>query len=548
MRYAQLETTHMARYQLEIRHEGLKNYRCLTGSDPSILKARAAVIIHQWEEQWARLRARQEAHTEALERTREATRTLNELESMLVRALQTQHAVDWDRLKRKEVFLEPPPRPRLLEAPPFDEPRRSMIQFQPRLGILDYLLPRRRAKRIEEANRLFEKAHKEWEEAVREIETVNRTRIQASDRERAGWEERRRRFQQEREQQHSSIDELRLRYLNGDPDAVEEYCDIVLANSQYPDFFPQEFELEYNPENKILIVEYRLLSPSQIPRLQEVKYIRSRNELKEVWITDSRANQLFDVICYQICLRTVHEIFEADVVGAIAAVAFNGWVDFVDPATGHETKACILSLQVSKEEFEQINLAAVDPKTCFRNLKGVSSSRLHGLAPVPPLIRMTRSDPRFVESQAIAAKLEEGVNLATMEWSDFEHLVRELFEAQFKQTGGEVKVTQASRDGGVDAVVFDPDPIRGGKIVIQAKRYTNPVGVNAVRDLYGTVVNEGAIKGILVTTSTYGPDAYKFAKDKPITLLDGSNLLHMMAGLGHTVRINLQEAKQIARN
>jgi len=48
------------------------------------------------------------------------------------------------------------------------------------------------------------------------------------------------------------------------------------------------------------------------------------------------------------------------------------------------------------------------------------------------------------------------------------------------------KVTQASRDGGVDAVAFDPDPIRGGKIVIQAKRYAYTVGVSARRDLYGT--------------------------------------------------------------
>src|SRR5690606_34746199 len=109
-------------------------------------------------------------------------------------------------------------------------------------------------------------------------------------------------------------------------------------------------------------------------------------------------------------------------------------------------------------------------------------------------------------------------NLAAMDWEDFEHLVRELFEREFAQTGGEVKVTQASRDGGVDAVVFDPDPIRGGKIVIQAKRYTNTVGVAAVRDLYGTVVNEGAIKGILVTTSDFGPDAYEFARGKPLTL------------------------------
>ncbi len=132
-----------------------------------------------------------------------------------------------------------------------------------------------------------------------------------------------------------------------------------------------------------------------------------------------------------------------------------------------------------------------------------------------------------------------------MDWEDFEHLIRELFEKEFKATGGEVKVTQASRDGGVDAIAFDPDPIRGGKLVIQAKRYTNTVGVAAVRDLYGTVMNEGATKGILVTTSDYGPDAYEFAKGKPLTLLSGSNLLHLLEKHGHKAKIDIQEAKRI---
>jgi restriction endonuclease Mrr len=58
-----------------------------------------------------------------------------------------------------------------------------------------------------------------------------------------------------------------------------------------------------------------------------------------------------------------------------------------------------------------------------------------------------------------------------------------------------------SHDGGVDCVAYDPRPIFGGKVVIQAKRYKNTVGVSAVRDLFGTMQNEGAAKGILVTTS-----------------------------------------------
>jgi restriction system protein len=44
-------------------------------------------------------------------------------------------------------------------------------------------------------------------------------------------------------------------------------------------------------------------------------------------------------------------------------------------------------------------------------------------------------------------------------------------------------------------------PIFGGNVIVQAKRYKHTVGVSAVRDLFGTLQNEGASKGILVTTS-----------------------------------------------
>ena len=247
---------------------------------------------------------------------------------------------------------------------------------------------------------------------------------------------------------------------------------------------------------------------------------------------------------YQIALRTVHELFESDQLGAFDSVVFNGYVTSVDRRTGLMSTACILSLQVIREEFLKINLAQVDPKACFKALKGVGSSKLHSLTPIAPIMEMRREDGRFVSARELANTLDDSVNLAMMDWEDFEHLIRELFEQEFSSGGGEVKVTQASRDGGVDAVAFDPDPIRGGKIVIQAKRYTNTVGVAAVRDLYGTVLNEGATKGILVTTSDYGPDAYEFAKDKPLVLMGGANLLHLLEKHGHQAKIDIKQARE----
>lgn len=65
--------------------------------------------------------------------------------------------------------------------------------------------------------------------------------------------------------------------------------------------------------------------------------------------------------------------------------------------------------------------------------------------------------------------------------------------------------------------------------MIQAKRYKNTVGVSAVRDLYGTMQNEGASKGSLVTTSGYGKSSFHFAAGKPLELLSGTHLLYLLA-------------------
>lgn len=208
---------------------------------------------------------------------------------------------------------------------------------------------------------------------------------------------------------------------------------------------------------------------------------------------------------------------------------------------------CLTSLQINRKEFEDLNLEMIDPKQCFKRLKGIAGIQLDTKTAIKPIMFLNKEDRRFIESYNVAENIDVGTNLAAIDWQDFENLIRELFEKKFSAHGGECKVTQASRDGGVDAIAFDPDPILGGKIIIQAKRYTNVVGVSAVRDLYGTLINEGASKGILITTSDYGSDAHNFAKGKPIVLLNGNNLLHLLNEFNIKAYINIKEAKQLLK-
>jgi len=547
-------------WQIEVTHEGLNKYRVIRGTDEYIVEQKAAMLKISWDEMWKKKQATEERQKErerkmydredkkklAAEKTKEAQNELGEMENILKYTLEVNDAVEWNSLLNSSGYpKEKPTKPK--PSPIRQEPKKVELEFSPAINILDFILPFLKVKenKIKGAYDFFTKDHARWIVDKSKLNEKNKKKLEEHKKALEKWEKEEKEYLKEREVRNKRVLEKKEAYLNKNYDAVIDYCEMVLSNSKYPNFFPQQYDLDYNAESKILLVDYFLPSKEDIPTLKEVKFNISQNEFRKIHISDSVFNKLYDNILYQVTLRTIHELYEADVIEAIEAIIFNGFVRFIDKRTGKEETACILSIQAQRKEFLDINLKNVDPKACFKVLKGVGSSKLHGLAPIAPIMKISREDKRFVTPYNVADSVDVTTNIAAMDWQDFENLIRELFEKEFSSAGGEVKITRASRDEGVDAVVFDPDPLRGGKIVIQAKRYTNVVGVAAVRDLYGTVVNEGATKGILVTTTDYGPDAYKFAQDKPLTLLNGSNLLHLLEKHGHKAKIDITEAKKI---
>jgi restriction system protein len=184
-----------------------------------------------------------------------------------------------------------------------------------------------------------------------------------------------------------------------------------------------------------------------------------------------------------------------------------------------------VTLRTTSDVFDNFNLSMVEPLECLNRLNAAVSKKPDELAPVRPVLEFDMVDKRFIEETDVMSSLDSRTNLLELSPTEFESLIQNLFT----KMGLDTKQTRASRDGGVDCVAFDSRPVLGGKVVIQAKRYRNTVDVSAVRDLYGTMQNERASKGILVTTSRYGKASHDFAADKPLELIDGANLLYLLA-------------------
>ncbi|MDT0677321.1 restriction endonuclease [Autumnicola musiva] len=568
--YEEFTRSYDVRFVAEIMHLGLKKVRTLKDSSSYILENKVKQQFETWDSQYNRVLQKEDKEKNeinAIQLTEEAKTIQESIESILHHTLEIDDAVEWNSLKDFSNFEEiPPSKPEEPRKPDqseykskIDPPSKGL--FKPKLSLFEKIIPSLKAKKIQKAEETYNFSLEKWKSENDDIEYYNsiierrynnqleeyRKRLEDWDKEVKAFASRKKEFYQNQKENNQVVDELKEKFHQKDINAINEYFEIVLNNSDYSAFnFPKDFEVEYLADSNTLIVEYYLPDIEDVPTLKEVKYIASRKELKDVHLSKTQKLKLYDSVIYQIIIRSIHELFEADVINSVDYITFNGWVESIDKAKGQKTNCCIASIHVSKEEFLKIDLQHVDPKLCFKGLKGVASTKIYTHTAIKPIQNIDKSDKRFIHSKDVSGNIEEGDNLATMDWEDFEHLVRELFHKEFSSNGGEVKVTQSSRDGGVDAIAFNPDPIMGGKIVIQAKRYTNTVGVSAIRDLWGTTMNEGASKGIIVTTSNYGPEAYNFAKDKPLSLINGSNLLYLMEKHGYNVKIDLKAAKEAA--
>jgi restriction system protein len=566
-------------YWETIRNEYLGVSKTIKARTLADLNWLIEVQVLKWREQARKKREREEKQeqrksaqlaienmrVQAEEDTREAQEKIKSYQSILVGSLGRQLKIDWEKLQDHRPF--PPftfdhPKPDFaqislsIRGP---EPQEDLVSapYPENPSVWEFFLPflkKARMRRNQEAEEAFVREQKKnrlrfllnrKDYRARKSQVIKvynsqvvqyRSRLTASKRK---YAKQRADFLARQENANAAMVALRTQYEEGIAEGIERYMEMILQQSSYPENISGDSRLQFDDPSKILVVNFCLPGLSELPNISEFRFIQSRRAIEPKEMKPKEFSAFYDDVIHQIALRTIREIFTSDYANQVHAVVFNGWVRGVDNKTGKPFTSCILSCEAPREEFMAFDLANVSPRECVRGLKGISAGPLSELAPVKPIMDLTKDDDRFVESKEVLDVLRPRDNLAAMEWEDFEHLIRELFEKEFAKSGGEVRVTQASRDRGVDAIAFDPDPIRGGKFVIQAKRYNMVVPVSAVRDLYGTMIKEGAAKGIIVTTSYYGRDSREFAKGLPITLLDGANLVHLFQKHGYNLHINL---------
>jgi len=138
------------------------------------------------------------------------------------------------------------------------------------------------------------------------------------------------------------------------------------------------------------------------------------------------------------------------------------------------------------------------------------------LLPAPLALVNAAYRRRLVDGQASMERIR------ALSWQEFEHLVGETYRRngyRVTELGG------AGADGGIDIELR----ASGKRLVVQCKRWKNRIiGVALVRELFGAMTGEQADGAIFVTSGSFTRDAVDFARDKPIKLVNGHELVEML--------------------
>jgi restriction system protein len=292
---------------------------------------------------------------------------LEQLRNLLRAALDTPHAIDLERFKQTDPYPEPEPSAlRYLEFPP--EPRPQDPRYRPEYAPSKTTAMLEREER--EARERYLHDYAEWSETVKDIEAKNQQRYNEHAAAVKRWKAGRQKFLKARAAEYEVVARRKAAYEAMRAEGVEDYFRHVLSASPLPDGIGRLFDIQYLRDLKLLIIDHSIPKPEEMPRFKGMVHVESKGALVEVPLSDSQLRRLYYRVLCQIGLRTLHELFDADVASALDAVAFNGWIEENANGTGGKKRNFVAWVQARRREFKRLNLRDSDVELSFKALRG----------------------------------------------------------------------------------------------------------------------------------------------------------------------------------
>lgn len=300
--------------------------------------------------------------------------TFNELEGLLQSTIDVDDFVDLELLRKSEKNT-PFDKPEL-EAP-LSKPDKPRLPLEP-----SYKAPEKpkgffgKKKKLEAATAIakqtYENAKANWEKDVTDLQSKYQadanSYVNAEKARIVKLAKEKERFLQELKQYNKDLDQFISNLAYGAVDAIQEYVTMVVENSNYPDHFNVTHEFSFETTSAELSMKVAVPPPSCFPSIKSCKYVKASDEIKETPLSKTELKKRYCSAVYQVAIRSLHEIFEADRRGLIKTISLEVGTNDNDPATGISGFIPFVGTSAERETFVEFDLSSVVPHATLTHL------------------------------------------------------------------------------------------------------------------------------------------------------------------------------------
>jgi hypothetical protein len=351
---------------IDVRHHGLGRFERVFAPTRASAERRADALAAEWQAAFLSHGAPSKAEIAA--RNGAAERALAALTAILIGAVRP----SFEDAFRPDTsaFSEPHP---VAPPPPLHDPEPQATDYpRSKLTLATLVTPGALRRRRETAEAKYATAHDAWR-TLRDWRQREYDKVLAAYRAaEADWLAREAAFRTRQAGANAHLAALVDGACRHEPQAVAALCDVQLLALDRPQGFPCFWVLGF--ADGVVTIDYDLPNIDVVPLVKAVKPSPSGFDL--VVLSEAERERIYGEAVLQTTLAVIHTLFAGDAAGAIRAVAFSGWANYVDRTALRPGRASIVSLTADKERFQSYDLKAVDPQACVRALNGTLGTKL----------------------------------------------------------------------------------------------------------------------------------------------------------------------------
>ncbi len=283
-------------------------------------------------------------HREAHVKTEEEHNRIIELNSLCFSRL---HVISCESFISENVSAEVLP-PRRVSYPTLEECQRSARIWLP-VRLIHHLFPNTFANLYQLAQQRYDK---ETEAADKLQEQINQ------------------KYDQKKAEKTAEFKSIILHMGNREPEYVCNYFLFALTKDRYNLkrgvlYKPEVIGMDFNPRTGLLSFAYKIPNCTDIDLVESYEYDEKADAFRRHEYSKQEIAEYTIGFADALLLRAVATVFKSDEYDLVSSIQIVGYVDYLDDASGKIVCKAVIIAQVTKAQFNDINLERVNAKAFF---------------------------------------------------------------------------------------------------------------------------------------------------------------------------------------